>query len=113
MLMIEIEYVDCRVSVFPATLWRFERGDGVYSVTASLMGQSVKFENASLYWCYEEGKNWVLGQGSVRYDKNPLVEIVIAPDGSQSERKIEFFPDLKLNNVKLGAWRGKNILLGR
>lgn len=58
----------------------------------------------SLYWLYPEGDTWVVGEGSVRYDPNPLTEVVCSEAG-MTERSIDYMPDLGLHRVKLGWWR--------
>lgn len=107
---ITIEYGNGVMEV-AADLWPFVRGDDVQKVTAECNGLSVTFQAHSIYWLYPEGDNWIVGAGSVRYDNNPLTEIIIAPDGRQTERHIEYMPDLRHDRVKLGWWKdGKNIL---
>lgn len=65
---------------------------------------SIHIASSSLYWSYTEGNNVIVGWGSVRYDPNPLKEIVILPSGEQQERVIKFMPDLMHSDIKLGWW---------
>lgn len=78
--------------------------EGVDRVSIHTATGTISLASASLYWMYAEEECWVAGWGSVRYDPNPLTEIVIAPDGSQTERGVPFMPDLRLRDVKLGWW---------
>lgn len=100
-----VTYEDDSVQSGLAAEWTSLRSDGVQKVIVECNGLSVMFHASSLYWLYPEGLNFVAGSGSVRYDPNPLAEIVIAPDGSQTERRIESMPDLNHNQVKLGWWK--------
>lgn len=113
-LTCDVLYVDGARLIFAAGDWAKTRADGVDVVRLSCNGLSVVFQAASVYWLYPVGPFWLAGQGSVRYDPNPLVEIIIRPDGVQVERRREFFPDLKISAVKLGWFRhGENLFPGR
>lgn len=83
--------------------WASLPGEGVDWVEVT-NGGSVRIASASLYWLYPEGDAWVAGWGSVRYDPNPLMEIICYTDGRQIERHIDYMPDLRLVDVKLGHW---------
>lgn len=109
-LNITIEYSQGQTTI-AAHLWPIARSDDVQQVTAECNGLSVMFQAQSIYWFYPEGENWIIGAGSVRYDPNPLTEVVIAPDGTQTERKREYMPDLTHDRVKLGWFKdGKDVL---
>lgn len=89
----------------PVAEWTRVAGEDVQYLTVGVPGAVTSFQAASLYWLYWEDDTVVVGSGSVRYDPNPLTEILIARDGKQTERKREFFPDLRLPQVKLGWWK--------
>jgi len=105
MATVSVTYEDETVLEAPASHWPQLRADGVQQFVVSCAGRSVSFAANSIYWLYPEGENIVAGCGSVRYDPNPLNEVVIEPDGKQSSRKIEFMPDLQHERVKLGWWK--------
>lgn len=102
---VRVTYEDGGELSVPADEWPRLRSDGVQDVVVSACGKSVRFASQSLYWLYPEGEDIVAGAGSVRYDPNPLVEIIVSPDGAQSERRVEFMPDMKHEQVKLGWWK--------
>lgn len=101
---IRIVYVDNQqIEVSSAAAWEIARGEGIDYIEIS-NPLLCHIHSASLYWLYEEHDTLVAGWGSVRYDPNPLTEILFYKDGNQEERKIEFMPDLRLSQVKLGHW---------
>jgi len=105
-----IEYEDSTVDVGGAQDWTTMRSDGVQSVTLVNGRYKTEFAGASLYWLYPEGETWVAGQTGVKYDPNPIVEIVTLPDGTQIERRCPYLPDLQHATVKLGWWNGEDVL---
>lgn len=102
-IRVRVRYVEGAEVEVAADEWASLRGDGVDEVRVYGLG-SVLFQAASLYWLYQEGSTWVAGSGSVRYDPNPLVEIVFDGHGRTSERTREYMPDLPHSAVKLGWW---------
>ena len=101
---VTVAYTDGSVLHAPLEQWPSLRGEGVDWVEITSPSGVNRLASASLYWLYREGMNIVVGCGSLRYDPNPLTEIVIGPDGSQQERSIMFCPDMLLCDVKLGHW---------
>lgn len=100
---VEVTYVNGEQRTGPPELWATWPGEGVDRVTGFNSTGFVQVASASLYWLYREDGYWVLGTGSVRYDPNPLTEIVWV-DSGQLERQVRFMPDLLLRYVKLGHW---------
>ncbi len=105
MVYCSILYEDESALNISATEWPVVRSDGVQEVRVSANGYSVVFQAASFYWLYPEGEHFVAGCGSVRYDPNPLTEVLVFADGRQEERRVEFMPDLRHEQVKLGWWK--------
>lgn len=110
-MTITINYVDGTQQTAPITEWSNLQSEGVDLVTITDVSGSVKLSGASLYWVYEENEQFVAGCGSVRYDHNPITEIIFNGHGGQIERKREYVPDLLHRHVKLGHWRpnGANV----
>ena len=106
-MQLVIVYADWTTPVTSIEHWCSLPAQGVQSVTISNNGKKVSFADFSLYWLYKEKDYYVAGGGSVRYDPNPLNEVLIFDDGVQKDRPIEFMPDLMHNQVKLGWWDGK------
>lgn len=107
MLKVTITYSD-KSQLIPADVWPDAQAHDVQSVEWNYCGLGNRIAGKSLYWCYPEGDCFVFGSGSVRYDRNPLTEIIVAPDGKQTERRVEYLPDLLLPQVKLGWWSRSN-----
>lgn len=97
-----IVYVDGTEIEVPAEDWARARSDGVDVVFAGVDGAWTSYQGHSLYWLRREGESWVVGGAS--FYENPISEIIIAPDGTQTERKLEWVPDLRHAEVKLGWW---------
>lgn len=100
---VQVEYVDGSTQIAPLELWPDLRGDGVDSVTISTPHGSRRAASHSLYWLYPEDSTWVTGEASVGYDPNPLTEVVFNEEW-MAERKVDYLPDLKLEQIKLGWW---------
>lgn len=100
---VKISYVDGDSVFIEACIWPDARSEGVDSLEVWTKGPS-SLGNQSIYWCYQEGYDWVFGGGPVGYgDLCP--EIVVHPDGSHEARQIDCMPDLAHSQVKLGHWR--------
>jgi hypothetical protein len=105
-LRVRVLYVDGATLEAPISHWSLLPGEGVDRVTVITPAGNREAQSASLYWLYPENDHWVVGEGSVRYDPNPLREVVISPDGTMTERRIDYLPDMLLRrDVKLGHWR--------
>lgn len=102
---VAIGYVDGTIETALAPEWSSLRGEGVDWFQVGVGRYRASFQGHSLYWLYQEEDVWVAGCGSVRYSDQPLVEVLIHPDGTQEERPTGYFPDLPLSAVKLGHWR--------
>lgn len=98
-----VGYVSGPPLLAPAAWWTTLPAEGVDWVEV-INGGRVRLASASLYWLYPEGEAWVVGRGSIRYDPNPLTEVLCFPDGTQVEREIDYMPDLHLPDIKLGWW---------
>jgi hypothetical protein len=97
-----VEYVDGEVIEAPVTEWRSLRADGVDRVLLGFPGAMTSYAGHSLYWIRQEDDLWVVGGAS--FYENPVSEVAVAPDGTQTERKIEWVPDMLHADVKLGWW---------
>jgi hypothetical protein len=104
MIGFEIAYVDGSTEQGPARSWPSVRSDGIASVSVGGAQGRTRYQGHSLYWLRAEGQDWVVGGAS--FYVNPISEIVIAPDGSMIERKLEWVPDMFHRDVKLGWWDG-------
>lgn len=82
---------------------------GIQSIKAGIKGSYVTFSGASIYWCYNENDYYVMGQGSIKYSRNPLIEVLVFKDGTQKQRSIEYFPDMQIGDIWLGHWNGKEL----
>lgn len=111
-MTVTIYYVDGTVVETTPDEWKSVRAHGVDCVEIRDATGVVRFTAMSIYWLYREGPVWILGAGAVRYDPNPLTEVLFYRD-TQTERKIDYMPDLELHDVKLGWWRrhGEDISL--
>ncbi len=108
-MIVTVEYIDWTAPAANIAEWCNLPSQGVQKVTIN-NGGSVSFSDHSLYWLYKEKDYYVAGAGSVRYDPNPLNEVLLFEDGRQENRKIEFMPDLLHDQIKLGWWNGKKRL---
>lgn len=104
-MRVRVRYVDGSEYAVAPDDWTTLPGAGVDVVYLLTASGDRRSGSHSLYWLYPEGDSWVAGEGSVRYDPNPLVEVIVAPDGRMTERTIPYMPDLRLSQVKLGWWR--------
>jgi hypothetical protein len=102
-MILRVHYVDGATWVGTIQDWPTSPGEGVDVVEVQDPLGIVRFASQSLYWAYEENRSVVVGSGSVRYDHNPITEIVFS-DGGQHERQREFMPDLPLRALKVGHW---------
>lgn len=94
-----ISYVDGTTKRSTAEDWVNLPSEGINYIIID----NIRICCASLYWLYPEDDHYVVGWGSVRYDPNPLTEIELY-GGLQKERQIEYMPDLKISQIKLGYW---------
>lgn len=101
---VTIEYVDGTVYRFDAGVWQSQRGHGVDTVVVANESGPSTFSGHSVYWLYREGDVWVAGQASFAYSPVIPPEVLFLPDGTQDTRPIEYVPDLKHNQIKLGWW---------
>jgi len=102
-MKVRIGYVDGSVIEVDPSVWTTVKAEGVDWVEVD-NGGKVKIASASVYWLYPEKNAFVAGWGSLRYDPNPLTEIVCYSDGTQEERRPSYLPDLQHSQVKLGWW---------
>jgi len=107
---VEIEYQGGDLVTGYPLDWPTMRSDGVQSVAFVNGRYRTEFSGASLYWLYPEDDVWIAGQTGVKYDPNPITEIVMAPDSTQVERQSKYLPDLEHAMVKLGWWNGEDLL---
>lgn len=98
-------------TTFEPAFWEFVRADGVQSVAIKHDRYTVNIAGKSLYWLYWDNGKIVVGSGSVKYDPNPITEILIdARTFEQVTRQLDGMPDLHHSQVKLGWWNGEDVL---
>lgn len=100
---LRVRYVDGTTVQGGPTLWTVWPGQGVDSVQATTCIGTTEINGQSVYWCYTEGANWVVGGGPVGYGTIPP-EVLLTETGAHEPRLCRFMPDLPLTAVKLGHW---------
>ena len=100
--IVRVGYVDGRKLEGSIDQWSQLPSEGVDWVEVGI-NSFTRTSGNSIYWVYPEDASWVMGAAPAGYGKLPP-EIVIAADGTQTARTIEFMPDLHLEEVKLGWW---------
>lgn len=101
---VAIRYVDGSEARCAASVWASQRAEGVDRVVVSNEAGSSVFSGHSVYWLYREGRVWVAGQAAWGYGHVLTPEVLFLPDGTQDIRRIEYVPDLRHRDVKLGWW---------
>lgn len=103
-MRVRIEYVDGTSTEGDAEDWPRLRSDGVDRVNVA----GIWIAGHSLYWLRREDGGYSAGAAS--FYPNPLFGVFISDEGVQTERDIEFVPDLRHDEVKLGWWwRGEDL----
>lgn len=103
--MVRVSYTSGATMTVPVEDWPNIRGDGVDEVTLILDEiHTHRLSGHSLYWLYREEDAWVIGCGTV--GNQPLTaEGVYHDDGRTEARPLEWMPDLRHSEIKLGWWR--------
>lgn len=106
-LLVRVEYTDGSFQEMPIEEWPSLRSEGVDRVIVREGELLTIRQGASLYWIYFEDQQWIFGSGSIRYDPNPVEEVVFKADGCNRVRWRSFLPDLQHAQVKLGWWHSE------
>ena len=102
MIRLHVKYVDGAYFDIPVHDWTSLDGQGIDYIEIGVE-HFTKTSGHSIYWVYPEGDTWVMGSGPVGYGAiSP--EVVVAQDGTQLARDIQFMPDLHHSDIKLGWW---------
>ena len=101
-MRVHVRYIDGRTLSADPDDWSILPSEGLDEVALENAAGTAHSSGHSVYWLYPEGSTWVLGGGSIGYT-NPLGETVVG-SGNHEYRQIEYMPDLRHDQVKLGAW---------
>ncbi len=97
-----LKYVNGRLITTPIENWKAQPTEGLDEVAIGYTN-FTKLSGQSIYWVYKENGFWVMGGGPVGYGKLPP-EILVGSSDQHIARSINFMPDLKLDDIKLGYW---------
>ena len=99
---VKIKYVDGVEINISVDRWSFAKSDGIDEIAIGY-NKFTKLSGQSIYWVYKEEDFWVMGGAPAGYGNIPP-EVLVGKDDNHLSRSINFAPDLKINDIKLGHW---------